>query len=575
MASTVTLADYLFGRLRQLGVGSIHGVPGDYNLELLDYVEPAGLRWVGNANELNAAYAADAYARIKGIGAVITTFGVGELSAVNGIAGAYAEFAPVVHIVGIPPRSSIDGRLLIHHTFNDGEYRRFAAMHAHVTVAQACLTDPRTSAEQIDDVLRQCLLYSRPVYIEVPVDMVAKPLSASRLESPVEVPQGEQDAEQNGVLETVLQKIYDAKKPVIFVDGESRPLGICKQAEQIVEGTKWPTWTTPFGKSLTNETLTNFHGIYQGKYDDPAVQRFIGDADLILIFGPHFSSTNTSAWSSIPNENVSVLFTTKGVQVGGKLFRDVSAKTVVSQLASALDFSRVASYSPYPELPRDKSLRIADMPMDEPLEQSALWKVLAGMVNPGDIVLGETGTAGYGVREMPLPPDTRLFTPVTWLSIGYMLPGAQGAALAQRELLASSPSSGPSTPKTILFIGDGSFQMTVQEIATIVRLELNVVIFLINNDGYTIERCIHGRNQAYNDVSPLRYLEAPSFFGAKKSTYTASARTWRELQTVLDSGTLHDEKELRMVEIFLGRDDAPKGPLLQYMISQKEKESAT
>ncbi|KAH6701684.1 pyruvate decarboxylase [Verticillium dahliae] len=524
MASTVTLADYLFGRLRQLGVGSIHGVPGDYNLELLDYVEPAGLRWVGNANELNAAYAADAYARIKGIGAVITTFGVGELSAVNGIAGAYAEFAPVVHIVGIPPRSSIDGRLLIHHTFNDGEYRRFAAMHAHVTVAQACLTDPRTSAEQIDEVLRQCLLYSRPVYIEVPVDMVAKPLSASRLETPIEVPQGEQDAEENNVLEAVLQKIYDAKKPIIFVDGESRPLGICKQAEQIVEGTKWPTWTTPFGKSLTNETLTNFHGIYQGKYDDPAVQSFIGDADLILIFGPHFSSTNTSAWSSIPNGDVSVLFTTKGVQVGGKLFRDVSAKTVVSQLASALDFSSVASYSPYPELPRDKSLRIADMPMDEPLEQSALWK---------------------------------------------------GAALAQRELRASAPSSGPSTPKTILFIGDGSFQMTVQEIATIVRLELNIVIFLINNDGYTIERCIHGRNQAYNDVSPLRYLEAPSFFGAKKSTYTASARTWRELQTVLESGALHEEKELRMVEIFLGRDDAPKGPLLQYMISQKEKESAT
>ncbi|KAF3357697.1 hypothetical protein VDGD_00903 [Verticillium dahliae] len=575
MASTVTLADYLFGRLRQLGVGSIHGVPGDYNLELLDYVEPAGLRWVGNANELNAAYAADAYARIKGIGAVITTFGVGELSAVNGIAGAYAEFAPVVHIVGIPPRSSIDGRLLIHHTFNDGEYRRFAAMHAHVTVAQACLTDPRTSAEQIDEVLRQCLLYSRPVYIEVPVDMVAKPLSASRLETPIEVPQGEQDAEENNVLEAVLQKIYDAKKPIIFVDGESRPLGICKQAEQIVEGTKWPTWTTPFGKSLTNETLTNFHGIYQGKYDDPAVQSFIGDADLILIFGPHFSSTNTSAWSSIPNGDVSVLFTTKGVQVGGKLFRDVSAKTVVSQLASALDFSSVASYSPYPELPRDKSLRIADMPMDEPLEQSALWKVLASMVNPGDIVLGETGTAGYGVREMPLPPGTRLFTPVTWLSIGYMLPGAQGAALAQRELRASAPSSGPSTPKTILFIGDGSFQMTVQEIATIVRLELNIVIFLINNNGYTIERCIHGRNQAYNDVSPLRYLEAPSFFGAKKSTYTASARTWRELQTVLESGALHEEKELRMVEIFLGRDDAPKGPLLQYMISQKEKESAT
>ncbi|KAM0287960.1 hypothetical protein ACHAQH_000027 [Verticillium albo-atrum] len=574
MPSTIKLAEYIFARLRQLGVGSVHGVPGDYNLELLDYVQPAGLRWVGNANELNAAYAADAYARVKGIGAVITTFGVGELSAVNGIAGAYAEFAPVIHIVGIPPRSSIDDRLLIHHTFNDGEYRRFAAMHAHVTVAQACLTDPRTSAEQIDDVLKQCLLYSRPVYIEVPVDMVVKPLSADRLQTPIEVPKGEQDTAQDAVVDMVLQRIYDAKKPILFLDGESRPLGICEYAQQVIKATNWPTWTTPFGKGLTDETLPNFHGVYQGKYDESDVQNFINGADLVIFFGPHFSSTNTSAYSSIPKDDVAILFTTKGVQVGTQLFRDVSAKTVVSRVVSALDFGRVASYNPYPKLPRDTKLRVSDMPMDEPLAQDRLWKVLANLVEPGDIVLGETGTPGYGVREMPLPPHTRLFTPVTWLSIGYMLPGAQGAALAQQELLESSHYHGLSTAKTILFIGDGSFQMTVQEIATIVRLKLNVVIFLINNDGYTIERCIHGRNQAYNDVTPWRYLEAPSFFGAKKTTYTASARTWRELEAVLEAEELHREKDLRMVEIFLDREDAPKGPLLQYMVAQRERDES-
>ncbi|KAE9574616.1 Pyruvate decarboxylase [Colletotrichum fructicola] len=168
MSSSTTIATYLFTRLRQLGVGAIHGVPGDYNLDLLDYVKPSGLTWVGNANELNAAYATDGYARIKGIGAIITTFGVGELSAVNAIAGAYAELSPVVHIVGTPPRASQDARLLIHHTFADGEYGQFAKMHAHVTVAQTSLWDPRTSAQQIDTVLQQCLTALPQVQSDLP-----------------------------------------------------------------------------------------------------------------------------------------------------------------------------------------------------------------------------------------------------------------------------------------------------------------------------------------------------------------------------------------------------------------------
>ncbi|KAF4466252.1 pyruvate decarboxylase [Fusarium albosuccineum] len=569
MPSSIKLAEYLFTRLRQLGVESIHGVPGDYNLSLLDYVQPAGLRWVGNANELNAAYAADGYARIKGIGAVVTTFGVGELSAVNAIAGAYTEYAPVVHIVGIPSRVSEEKRLLIHHTFNDGEYRRFAAMHAHVTVAQECLRDPKTSADQIDEVLKQCLLYSRPVYLEVPVDMVAKPLPADRLQTPISLPEGEPDEAQDEVLHNILDKIYSAKQPVIIVDGETRPLGIRDSVQALIKSTKWPTWTTGFGKSLTEENLPNFHGIYKGNFDDPKTHAFIQEADLVLFFGPHLSFTNTYGDSAIPKEGASILFTPKGIQIGKQTYHDVSCKYVTSRLVNDLDSARIASYDPYPQLPRDSLLQISEKPPSEKLTQDGLWRILANLIQPGDIVLGETGTSGYGVKEMPLPLHTRLFTPVTWLSIGYMLPGAQGAALAQQELLESSNYHGLSTAKTILFIGDGSFQMTAQEIATMVRHKLNVVIFLINNDGYTIERALHGKNQEYNDVTPWRYLEAPSFFGAKKGTYTGSAKTWQELKEVLEHEGLNNDTELRMVEIFLEREDCPKGPLSWFMDKQK------
>lgn len=567
----MNIAEYLFARLRQLGVGAIHGVPGDYNLRLLDFVEPSGLLWAGNANELGAAYAADAYARIKGISALITTFGVGELSAINGIAGAYAERAPLVHIVGVPPRASQDNRLLIHHTFNDGEYGRFAQMHSHVTIAQTRLSDPHTSPRQIDDVLAQCLHHSRPVYIEIPVDLVDAQVPSDLITQEVRMLNTAPSSSRIDVLDEIISKINAAKQPIILLDGESRPMGIVKEVQQIMKTTNWPTWTTPFGKGLLDdETVPNFHGVYLGSFDNPVVQAFVNEADLVLCFGSHNSATNTYAYSSIPKTDLSITFLDTEVKIGNQVFRDAPARHMVSLLTQRLDSSSVQRYETYPSLPRDYKLSFSNIEgsKDTPLSQDKLWRILSNFIQPGDIVMGETGTAGYGVREMPLPKHSRLFTPVTWLSIGYMLPGAQGAALAQRELMEASNYHGIKNARTILLIGDGSFQMTAQELGTIIRHNLDVVIFLINNDGYTIERCIHGRTQGYNDIATWRYLQAPSFFGASDDIYTASAKTWAELEQVLGEEKLNRGKGLRMVEIFLDREDAPNGPLTQFLESQ-------
>ena len=183
--------------------------------------------------------------------------------------------------------------------------------------------------------------------------------------------------------------------------------------------------------------------------------------------------------------------------------------------------------------------------------------------------MAETGTAGYGARHIPLPSHAKYFGPVTWLSIGYMLPAAQGAALAQKELMSTDNYHGIKNARTILLMGDGSFQMTAQELSTMIRHDLNMVVFLINNDGYTIERCIHGLTEKYNDVASWRYLEAPRFFGALENSFTRSIRNWGELEEVLSNSTLHDGENLRMVEILMGREDAPEGPLSQYLDKQR------
>lgn len=551
---------------------------GDFNLDLLDYVEPSGLLWVGNANELNAGYAADGYSRIRGIGALVTTFGVGELSAINAIAGAYAERAPVVHIVGTPNRATQDGQVRVHHTFNDGNFRRFGQMAAHVTVAQTSLRDPLTAPQEIDRVLQQCLIHSRPVYIEVPVDLVDVPVRAAGLQHPVQIPEPLETPAVGYAIEKVLEKLYAAKRPVILFDGECRALSITQEVESVIATTKWPTWTTSYGRGLIDESLPNFQGVYKGSFDEPSVQEFFKSADLVLVFGPHFSTTNSYALTAKPDSGISIIFSDTEISIGGKISRDIPARLAVSRLLAKLDTAKIARYAATDleglTWNQASTLSFSTVSKDEVISHSKLWDLFTSFIRSGDIVMGETGTSGYGVREMHTPSNVRIFAPVTWLSIGQMLPAAQGAALAQRQMQAQTNGSSNGTAKggrTILFIGDGSLQMTVQEISTIIRHDLNVVIIVLNNDGYTIERAIHGLKESYNDVAAWRYLGAPSFFGAKEGSFTAQARTWGELETVLLSEELANGTGLRMVELFLDREDVPKGPLAMLMGKEQKR----
>src|SRR5262249_30270913 len=181
-----TVGDYLISRLTEIGITRVFGVPGDYNLAFLDHiVGSAELAWVGSANELNAAYAADGYARVAGAGAVVTTYGVGELSAINGIAGSYAEYVPVVHIVGAPSTGVQRAGALVHHTLGDGDFEHFARAHAEVTVAQAYLSAGNAAAETAR-VLATLLRERRPGYLVIPADVATAP--AERALGPLQVP---------------------------------------------------------------------------------------------------------------------------------------------------------------------------------------------------------------------------------------------------------------------------------------------------------------------------------------------------------------------------------------------------
>ncbi|KAH7084002.1 thiamine pyrophosphate enzyme [Paraphoma chrysanthemicola] len=565
MSKQIPLASYLFTRLYQLNVRSIHGVPGDFNLTLLDFIAASNLLWVGNTNELNAGYAADAYGRMARLSALITTFGVGELSAMNAIAGAYAERSPVVHIVGAPDRAMQDARVRVHHTFNDGEFGRFKEMYRHVSAAQADLKDEATAGREIDRVLGVCVQESRPVYILIPADMVGVLVDAERLDTPVERDWMSVTPHVSEAVGRVLDRMYAAKRPVILFDGECRALRLTQDVQDIIRTTKWPTWTTSFGRGLIDESLPNFQGIYKGSFDTQTVRDVFATADLVLIFGPHFSTTNSYGLTAIPSPAVSITFTNTKIAIGATYIRDVPAKPAVSLLLKRLlHSSSKLEPTPHPReilnsLPWHQSLPTA-LPAhsdDTTLTHATLWPLFRTFIRPGDILLGETGTAGYGVRELKTPPNVRIFSPATWLSIGVMLPYAQGAALAYTV--------------AILFIGDGRFQMTVQELSIIIRHSLNVVVVLLNNAGYTIERAIHGVYAPYNDIASWNYLAAPAFFGAAAGTFTARAETRGSLRQILLDEDLRDGEGLRMVEVVLNKEDVPVGPLSDLMRKELER----
>ncbi|KAI1463538.1 pyruvate decarboxylase [Daldinia caldariorum] len=557
----VDVADYLFTRLYQLGIRSVHGLPGDFNLVALDYLPNAGLKWVGNCNELNAAYAADGYARIKGISAIVTTFGVGELSAINGIAGAYSEHVPIVHIVGCPSTISQRSGLLLHHTLGNGNFNAFADMSSSISCAVAKLNDPVEIAAQIDHVLRECYLNSRPVYIMLPTDMVQKKVEGARLETKIDLTEPPNDPHREDyVVEVVLRYLHAAKRPVVLVDACAIRHRVLDEVHELIEKTNLPVFVTPMGKSAIDETHPNFGGVYAGTASAPAVKEMVEGSDLVISIGSLKSDFNTAGFSYRLSQLTSIDLHSDHCIVRYSEYPGVRMKGVLRKIVDRLDVSKISA------LPAPKWESPPVTPdLDAVIGQEFFWSRIDRFLREGDIVITETGTANFGIWETRFPANVTALNQTFWGSIGWAVGACQGAALAAQDI------AGPEKARrTILFEGDGSLQLTVQEISTMLRHGLDVIVFVICNDGYTIERYIHGMDAEYNDVVEWRYKDLPAVFGASADAARSYAvKTRGELERLLADADFNERKGLRFVELYMPREDAPKSLMLTAEASAK------
>ncbi|KAF2087183.1 pyruvate decarboxylase [Saccharata proteae CBS 121410] len=542
----VDVAEYLFRRLKEVGVQSIHGLPGDYNLVALDYIPKLGLNWVGNVNELNAGYAADGYARIKGISAIVTTFGVGELSAINAIAGAYSEYVPVVHIVGYPTTASQSNGALLHHTLGNGDFKAFAKMSQQVCCYVGALNEPKDAATIIDDAIRKCWLESRPVYLALPTDMVQKKVEGDRLSTPLKLDYKANDEEKEDyVVDVVLKYLHAAKNPVILVDACAIRHRAVEEVHELVVKSGIPTFVAPMGKGAVDETLPNYGGVYAGDGSNAGVRERVESSDLVLSIGAIKSDFNTAGFTYRVSQLSTIDFHSFGVTVRYSEYPGVRMNGVLRKVTAKLGKLSIQSG---PE-PSNAVPQTEQQTSDPTITQAWFWPTLGQWLQEDDIVITETGTANFGIWETRFPKGVTAISQVLWGSIGYATGSAQGAALAAKEL---------GRKRTILFTGDGSFQLTAQEVSTMIRQKLSPIIFVICNDGYTIERFIHGMDAAYNDVQEWKYKDLVAAFGAPEgSAKTYQVRTKEEVGKLFADKGFSDWDGLRFVELYMPKDDAP------------------
>jgi len=395
----------------------------------------------------------------------VTTFGVGELSAINGIAGAFSEHVPVVHIVGCPSTISQRNGMLLHHTLGNGDFNVFSNMGCQVAVDVARLNKPAEIADQIDHALRECWIRSRPVYIMLPSDMAEKKVEGARLQHLIDLSEPpNEEVREDYVVDVVLKYLHAAKRPIVLVDACAIRHRVLGEVHALVEKTKLPAFVTPMGKGAIDESSPFYGGVYAGSGSHPAVAERVEAADLVLSVGALKSDFNTTGFSYRTSQMNTIDFHSTHCAVRYSEYPGVTMRGVLRKVAERVDMAKLAKL----ESPPVNNEVTKNYENSETITQAWFWPRIGEYLREGDIVVTETGTSNFGIWETKFPPGVTGVTQIFWGSIGWSVGAAQGAALGARDLGADK--------RTILFVGDGSFQLTVQEVSTMIKHKLKITL---------------------------------------------------------------------------------------------------
>ena len=501
-----------------------------------------GLSWVACANELNAAYAADGYARIRGAALLSTTYGVGELSAINGVMGSKAHRLPVFHLVGMPSERIQKQGLITHHNLGDAVYDRFQSLSGQAACVCAILT-PSNCIDELERVIREALRQSMPAYIVISelngsLPVLGTPVQGKKLVSlkrQNSVPQ-----ELDAAVGTILARLAKAQRPVAVLTSLVSRYGVRDQALKLISKTNLPTVLTPNDKGTIDEAMPQYAGLFAGDWSSSdAVRDLVDNADLVLdIGGIVTTELNTGLWTGNfdPVKVVSIQDTF--VKADKKVFVNVAIEDLLRTLCDRVS----TRFS-------DHGLKLELMPLvgapDDSTASENFYPRLQRRLGSSDTLVIETGTCMTHLNKMLLPEGVSAEGQGLWGSIGWATPACLGVAMAK------------SSGQTWMVTGDGSHQLTLNEIAVMGRYGVNPRIFVLNNGLYGVEDVISERGHGYDDLALVNYHQLPEAFGCC-DWLSARVSTVAELDAILDQIDIH--KGAAYVEVMIPNSESQPLP---------------
>jgi TPP-dependent 2-oxoacid decarboxylase len=507
---------YLIQRLYDNGVRHMFGVPGDFVLGFYqELIQSNKLRVINTCDEQGAAFAADAYARINGLGAVCVTYCVGGLKIVNATAQAFAEKSPLVVISGAPGIKERQKNPLLHHKVRNFDTQQ--KIFEEVTVDSVLIDNPTTAAKEIDRVLSSAIRYKRPVYIELPRDRASTIIptnqeqylnSSTTYAKTAKVEEEDRDSMLEALAEAT-EMINSSKQPVIIAGVEIHRFGLQDKLLQLTAKTNIPVAATVLSKSVISEDHPSYIGVYEGAMGHQSVRQCVESSDCLILMGALMTDINFGISPTPVEPSKSIYVTSEKLSIKHHNFENVLLQDFINGLIDAPLVRRRRRREPTSviELNSNKDrMRYYTQNFSSVIGQKITVKRLFERLNlsiTGNvIVIADVGDSLFGALDLTIHGQTDFLSPAYYLSMGFAVPAAIGAQLANPRL------------RPIVIVGDGAFQMTGMEISTISRFALNPIIVVLNNNGYGTERPM--LDGPFNDVLPWNYYRIPEMISHGK-----------------------------------------------------------
>ena len=520
MKTAPSIGQYLIQQLYARGVRHVFGIPGDYVLGFYGQLAKSKLRVINTCDEQGAGFAADAYARLRGLGAVCVTYCVGGLKLANTTAEAFAEKSPVVVISGAPGMKERRKNPLLHHKVREFDTQK--KVFEQLTVAATVLSEPQSAFQEIDRVLHAALRFKRPVYIEVPRDLVD--VAGIPHHRTLQVHERSNRHSLRAALAEAGEMIQDARQPVILADVEVHRFGLQEWLLRLVEKTGIPVAATMLGKSVIGEQHPLYLGVYEGAMGREDVRRYVESSDCVILLGAFMTDINLGIYTARLDPVRSIYATSEKLSIRYHTYEEVRFKDFLTGLLGLGLRRRGPHRMPHPA-PIDPFRSRSGK-----LSVKRLFERLNGFLSANTVVVADVGDALFGAADLFIRERTEFISPAYYTSMGFAVPASIGLQLANPKL------------RPLVLVGDGAFQMTGMELATVARNGLNPVVVVLNNRGYGTERQM--QDGPYNDVWPWNYSRLPEVLGAGRGFIVeteaeldaalAQAERWTESFCLLD-----------------------------------------